>query len=177
MRAAFACAVLLACCEPHSGPPIDELTGAVRGGDVAQVRALLARGADPNQPSGVNSWPPLIHAVHKNQLGTAAALIEGGADVNRGGPEGLTPLMMAAAYGNNEMVDLLLRNHADPHVKEADGNTALDYALTGISDIDKFTIFQCQDSTVALLLRRYPDLRPQRSSRTFAKVKGCAASS
>ncbi|HEX9164236.1 MAG TPA: ankyrin repeat domain-containing protein, partial [Thermoanaerobaculia bacterium] len=155
------------------------LTGAVRDGDVVHVRAVLAHGADPNRPTGVNSWTPLIHAVHKNELGTAAALIDGGADVNRGAPDGMTPLMMAAAYGNDEMVNLLLRYQADPHVKAKDGSTALDFALTGISDIDKFTLFRCQDSTVSLLLRRYPDLRGSETSsaRAFAAVKRCTSSS
>ena len=32
-----------------------------------------------------------MHAVHKNQLETAAVLLEHGADINKGGPEGMTP--------------------------------------------------------------------------------------
>ncbi|HEX9160310.1 MAG TPA: hypothetical protein VF980_01280, partial [Thermoanaerobaculia bacterium] len=71
MKAAFALAALfIVSCRTRGGPDIDELTGAVRDGDVVHVRAVLAHGADPNRPTGVNSWTPLIHAVHKNELGT-----------------------------------------------------------------------------------------------------------
>ena len=170
-------ALLAAGCQSRPGVGRDDLTFAVREGDVAQVRALLAKGADPNRPAGVNDWPPLMHAVHKNQLGTAEALLELGADVNKGGPEGMTPLMMAAGYGNDDMVELLLRHHADPYVKTTDGAGALDFALTGVSDIDKFTLFRCQDSTVELLVRDHPELRATTtaSSRTFARVKRCAS--
>jgi ankyrin repeat protein len=153
----------------------DPLTFAVRAGDVNQVRTLLAQGADPNRPVGVNGWPPLMHGVHKNQLGTAEVLLEHGADINRPSPEGMTPLMMAAGYGNDDMVDLLLRHGADPHLKTKDGATALDFALTGVSDIDKFTLFRCQDSTVSLLVRRHPELHDTAatSSRAFARLKRC----
>jgi len=163
--------VLLSACGGSSDS--DPLTGAVRAGDVAATAALLQHGADPNRPAGVNDWPPLMHAVHKNQLGTAETLLEHGADVDRGDPNGVTPLMMAAGYGNNEMVALLLRHHANSHVRAHDGATALDFALTGTSDIDKFTLLQCQSSTVALLLRAGPDVKPQRSSKAFAAAKRC----
>src|SRR5213596_1317793 len=156
MRTAILLSTLLVSCS-HA---IDDnsLTLSVRAGDVERTRALLARGADPNQPAGVNGWPPLMHAVHKNQLGTAEALLERGAEIDRGGPDGMTPLMMAAGYGNDDMVDLLLRHGADTHLQTKDGATALDFALTGVSDIDKFTLFHCQDSTVAMLVRRHPEL-------------------
>ena len=47
--------------------------GAVRSGDVVEVRRMLANGADPNEPEGVNDWTPLMHAIHKNQPGSVAA--------------------------------------------------------------------------------------------------------
>jgi ankyrin repeat protein len=169
--------LILVSCQSRVGAERDDLTWAVRNGKVAEVRMLLAQGEDANRPVGVNSWPPLMHAVHKNQIGTAAALLEHGADINRGGPDGMTPLMMAAGYGNDDMVAFLLAHHADAHVKTKDGASALDFALTGVSDIDQFTLFRCQDSTVALLLRDHPDLRAttESSSRTFARIKGCAS--
>jgi ankyrin repeat protein len=82
---------------------------------------------------------------------------------------------MAAGYGNDDMVDLLLRRGADSHVKAKDGANALDFALTGVSDINKFTLFRCQNSTVSLLLRRNPDLHgtARASSRAWAKMKRC----
>lgn len=171
----FACAValLVVACQSRPGVDADDLTYAVRQGDVAKVKALLARGEDPQQPAGVNGWPPLIHAVHKNQLGTAEVLLEHGADVNGAAPDGMTPLMMAAGYGNDDMVQLLLRHGANPQLKSRDGSTALDFALTGTSDIDKFTLFQCQNSTVRLLARS----QSKASSRSWARFKRCSPAS
>jgi ankyrin repeat protein len=171
-------ALLLTACRTPWNVEDDDLTLAVRSGDVARTRALLASGADPNRPVGVNGWPPLMHAVHKNQLETAAALIDRGASIDKGGPEGMTPLMMAAGYGNDDMVDLLLRRGADPRVKAKDGATALDFAITGVSDIDKFTLFQCQESTVSLLVLRRPELHgtATAASRAWGRMKRCATS-
>ena len=177
MRARFLLSVLIVVsCQSRQGVERDDLTWAVRNGRVAEVRTLLAQGEDPNRPVGVNGWPPLMHAVHKNQIATAAVLLAHGADINKGAPEGMTPLMMAAGYGNDDMVEFLLQHHADAHVKTKDGASALDFAMTGVSDIDKFTLFHCQDSTVALLLRDHPDLRAttERSSRAFARLKRCS---
>jgi ankyrin repeat protein len=47
---------------------------AASNGETAAIRALIAAGADPGLPGGVNGWPPLMHAIHKNQK--AAALCE-----------------------------------------------------------------------------------------------------
>lgn len=148
------------------------LTRAVRDGDAAAVRALCARGADPDQPSGGNGWSPLMHAVHKNQTGTAVALLDAGAHVDRAAPGGMTPLMMTAGYGNREMVALLLARGANPRVKDEDGATALDYALSGMTDLDAFTYFRCQSAAVALLAPQSP--APLVSSRRWASIKGCA---
>ena len=57
--------------------------GAVRDGNVAEVRQMLAQGADPNAPEGGNNWTPLLQAIHKNQIGSVAALLDGHADPNR----------------------------------------------------------------------------------------------
>ena len=32
--------------------------------------------------AGVNDWPPLMHAVHKNQRETAIVLLDGGAKID-----------------------------------------------------------------------------------------------
>ena len=148
--------------------------GAVRSGNVAEVREMLARGADPNAPEGVNDWTPLIHAIHKNQIGSVAALLDAHADPNRA-VRGGTPLMWAAGYGYTPIVRLLLAHGADPRMRDLDGETALDYAVAGMIDIDRFTFFSCQDETVRVLVAANAPRNVTQRSRRWGKLKGCAS--
>jgi hypothetical protein len=148
--------------------------GAVRSGDVAEVRQKLAQGADPNAPEGVNEWTPLLHAVHKNQIGSVAALLEGHADPNRS-VNGMTPLMMAAGYGYTPIVRLLLARGADPRIRDLDGGTAVDYAVMGMTDLDRFTFFSCSDDTVRALLAGNAPPTVERSTRRWGSLKGCSS--
>jgi ankyrin repeat protein len=168
MRCAALVLLLTGCIRQIDSP----LTLAVRDGNVAQVRTLLASGADPNAPSGGNGWSPLMHAVHKNQVGTASALLDAGAKADFGGPDGYTPLMMAAAYDDKDMVALLLHRGASPRIANAKGETALDFALTGVGDIDRFTLLRCNEETAQLLKRVSPP--PSAATQRWAKIKGCA---
>lgn len=129
-----------------STAPITPLIGAAREGDAGEIGRLLRAGADPNLRGGVNDWTPLMHAIHKNRLGSVKALIAGGAGVNAASSIGETPLMMAAGYGNTPAVELLLASGADPRRKDHDGKTALDYAVAGVPDIDEFTAGKCRRS-------------------------------
>jgi len=146
--------------------------GAVRSGNVAEVRQMLAQGADPNAPEGVNNWTPLLHAVHKNQLGSVAALLDGHADPNRA-VHSMTPLMMAAGYGYTPIVRVLLTRGADPRLRDLDGLTAVDYAIVGMTDLDRFTFFSCGDDTVRVLLAAKAPRTIQRNSRRWGSLKGC----
>ena len=154
--------------------PFSELADVSRAGDVAAIRQLVAHGADPNAPSGGNTWTPLHHAIHKHQTASVAALLDVGADPNRRAGT-VTPLMMAAGYGYDDIVALLLARGADPALRGEEGGTALDWALTGTADIDDFTFFHCQDSTVALLHRAAPEMKPTALSRRAAAFKRCAS--
>ncbi|HEX8170204.1 MAG TPA: ankyrin repeat domain-containing protein [Thermoanaerobaculia bacterium] len=147
------------------------LVSAARAGDAAQVRALLARGADPNEPSGENGWTPLLHAVHKGQREAAAALLDGGAAIDRGSPSGMTPLMMAAGYDDRDMVALLLRRGASLRATDAHGEAAVDYAMSGMIDLDRFTYFRCNAAATSLL--RSDLANAKRGSVRWAHLKGC----
>jgi hypothetical protein len=171
----IALAIAGAGCGPREASP---LVGAARDGNASEVRRLLASGADANGRWGVNDWTPLMHAVHKNQAGTARALIEGGALVDALGPHNETALMMAAGYGQEEMVRLLLKSGADASRREVHSVTALDMAVGGVVDIDAITVTRCQTGAVKALLEHSPTLTVNEKvwggmSRTVKSLAGC----
>ncbi len=158
------------------GRGMTALVAAARHGSVPAVEALLQHGAGPNRPDGVNHWTPLMHAVHKNRIAAVRALLDGGAQVDCRGAHGETPLMMAAAYGYNPIVELLLDRGADPRAVQQDGANVLAMALTGVPDLDRFTLGSCHAATVRLLKSRYPDLRlPDNLWARVAQVAGGVA--
>lgn len=148
--------------------PFTPLADAARAGDIAAIRDLTAHGADPNEAVGQNNWTPLEHAIHKAQLKSVEVLLDAGADPNRADAGGTTPLMMAAGYGYTDIVQLLLRRGAKPSAK------ALDMALTGVSDIDRFTLFQCQDQTVNALRAADPSMSVSPRALMWARAKRCS---
>jgi len=156
-----------------SGVPMTPLIDAARDGDTTTIRALVAHGASPNETGGVNGWTPLEHAVHKNQLQSIETLLDAGADPNIADRNGTTPLIMAAGYGNTPLVEVLLRRGANPHLTNREGQNALDAALSGTSDIDRFTLFDCQSSTVATLRRADPSLSLRATGQLAKWVKKC----
>jgi hypothetical protein len=145
------------------------------------VKLLATRGADPNLPdAAVNSWTPLLHAVHKAQPGAISALLDAGANANGADSHGQTPLMMAAGYGYTDIVKILLAHGANPRLPMRDGVTAIDLARSGVPDIDRFTVFSCQDETVKALLAADPKLPDHsenlpRIARILMKTKRCGA--
>jgi ankyrin repeat protein len=152
------------------------LISAAREGRIEVIRTLIENGADPDLRGGVNDWTPLMHAVHKNQLGSVETLLDRGAGVNAAGPHGISALMMAAGYGQTEIVRLLLRRGADSRARGVHGETALSLAVSGVPDIDRFTVARCQTETVKALLDAAPELAGEVNSwaRTVARLGSCS---
>jgi ankyrin repeat protein len=158
-------------------PSPAQLVEAAREGDARSVRRLVAAGSDPNAPDGGNDWPPLLHAIHKDQLSSVDALLSSGADINRAS-HGVTPLMMAAGYGYTPIVELLIRRGANLRAQDENGDTALDWAVAGMTDIDRFTFFQCQDATVrALLTPPHAPRQIRPAARRWGRIKRCESMS
>jgi uncharacterized protein len=107
------------------------LMRAAAGGHDKVVASLLRLGAAPDLPDR-EGWTALMHAAAHSSTGSVAAirdLVRAGAGVDRrAGPDGKTPLMIAAEKGNELATDELLRAGARADLKSR-GKTALDLAL------------------------------------------------
>ena len=93
-------------------------------GEITGARALLERGARVNQPG----WSALHYAATGTEVQLVRLLMEKGADVNAASPNGSTPLMMAAQYGSEDSVTLLLAAGADPRRRNQRDLAASDFA-------------------------------------------------
>jgi len=85
---------------------------------------LIARDADVNKPG----WTPLHYAATGGHIAIIRLLLDNHAYIDAASPNGSTPLMMAARYGTDEAVKLLLGAGADPVLKNSLGLSAIDFA-------------------------------------------------
>jgi uncharacterized protein len=72
---------------------------------------------------------PLHTVCSWGELEPIEALLAGGADINAIGEQGGTVLLRAVIGGNPSVIRFLLKNGADPTVKNDWGDTPLQYAL------------------------------------------------
>jgi uncharacterized protein len=97
---------------------------AALAGDLGICQTLIKRDADVNKPG----WAPLHYAATNSHIPVIQLLLDHHAYIDAASPNGSTPLMMAAMYGNASAVKLLLESGADPSLKNDLGLTAIDFA-------------------------------------------------
>lgn len=76
----------------------------------------------------------LFNAILKNRVRMLGSLLKVGVDINAKNIEGVTPLMVGAELGFDEIVEFLLQHGADVEQKNNEGKTALDIAVAGRHD-------------------------------------------
>lgn len=88
------------------------IADAARVGDAAEVRALIAAGADVGaaEPDGTTA---LLWAAYQSDLEIVEALLAAGADPNAANDFGVTPLLQASRYGDAAVIEALLAAGAD----------------------------------------------------------------
>jgi hypothetical protein len=97
---------------------------------INQIVKLMPTGLEPKpkekSPEGVRA---LFYAIEKNNLVYAQKVLAMNFDPNLHHDNGYTPLAYAAAKGSPQMIDLLIRNGADPGLTTKEGDTAVELAL------------------------------------------------
>lgn len=93
-------------------------------GSVPAVQLLLEHGAKVNQPG----WSALHYAATGPEVKVVQLLLERGAEIDAASPNGTTPLMMAAQYGSEASVALLLERGADASRRNERRLLAADFA-------------------------------------------------
>jgi ankyrin repeat protein len=86
---------------------------------------LVARDADVNK----TGWTPLHYAATGGHVDIVRLLLEHHAYLDAESPNGSTPLMMGAMYGNAQTVKVLLDAGADPGLANKSNASALDFAI------------------------------------------------
>ena len=99
------------------------MMAALRG-DVDTMKLLVARGAQVQR----EGWTPLHYAASGPSPDAVQWLVQRGAKVDARAPTGSTPLMLAARYGHEDSVFLLLAAGADAQLRDDKGRQAADLA-------------------------------------------------
>ncbi|MBV9506634.1 MAG: ankyrin repeat domain-containing protein [Acidobacteriia bacterium] len=118
------------------------------------VATLLEHGADVNAKSEVfdftglkpkagsvpmnfprGGFTALLFAARQGDLESARLLVEHGADVNLGDPDGTTPLIVAIINLHYDLAGFLLNHGADPNAADGKGRTPL-YAAVDMHTMD-----------------------------------------
>jgi len=93
-------------------------------GDLAVSRELIKRGAKVRR----SGWTPLHYAASSPQVSVVELMLQHGADIDAQAPNGNTALMMAARYGEEDSVSLLLARGANKRLLNELGQSAQDFA-------------------------------------------------
>jgi len=127
------CGPMYSCLAATSVMPA--LWSAAMKGGMAEVRELLAEGADIQETGGLFKSSPLhIACLHSHQS-IALLLIRKGADVSAADKDKRTPLHYAAHQSGERVVALLLEQGADVAAKDTDGWTPLHDAAALHSEV------------------------------------------
>ncbi len=102
------------------------MMAALRG-QLPWCARLIALGAAVNRIG----WTPLHYAATGPQAQAAALLLEHGAQIDARSPNGSTALMMAARYGSEDAVALLLARGANARLRNEQDLGAADFARLG----------------------------------------------
>lgn len=102
---------------------------AAENGNQQILNALLSAGANVNKIDTADGRTALMLAAHRlTGFPMVLDLLAAGADLNQSAADGWTALMAATQRKNNDVIEVLLLNGAEPEATTDDGRTALTIA-------------------------------------------------
>jgi uncharacterized protein len=102
------------------------MLAALRG-DLAWCQRLIDRGAKVQ----ISGWSPIHYAATGPNAKVIELLLARGGEIDAASPNGSTPLMMAARYGSEDSVNVLLARGADAARRNELKLQAADFARLG----------------------------------------------
>lgn len=100
------------------------MLAALRG-SVEWCQRLIEKGARVNR----EGWTPLHYAASGTNAKVISLLLDRGAKIDAAAANGATALMMAASYGSEDAVVLLLARGANAGLRDMRNQSAADFAL------------------------------------------------
>lgn len=108
-----------------------KLDRALIANDTEVIRSLLDADPDRVDREDIKGVTPMLLAVSRSDVSVVELLILRGADVNkREHIHGNFPLFQAVARRRKDIVELLLLYGADTTIRDSDGESAHDLAVT-----------------------------------------------
>ncbi|MDQ5847808.1 MAG: ankyrin repeat domain-containing protein [Pseudomonadota bacterium] len=111
-------------------PIVLSLIALVGVGLINTIVKLMPTGLEPRpRQKSAEAVRALFYAIEKGNTVYAQKVLSMRFDPNMHHDNGYTPLAYAAMKGNVPMLDVLLRNGANPHLPTREGDTAVELAL------------------------------------------------
>lgn len=108
--------------------PQNDIFMCILKGSVEEVMQTVKENADAVHQTTKEGITPLLLACQRGNIEVASYLLELAVDLDYVSEIG-TALMVCATKGNDSIAKLLLDKKANPNIRDADGNTALIYAV------------------------------------------------
>ena len=105
----------------------DNIYDICRNGSIEQVKSIYAKNQNIINEENDNGDLPLTLACYHGNYDVAKFLVNKVEDINANSDRG-TPLMAAVFKKELSIVELLLKNNANPNIKDINGSTAMHYA-------------------------------------------------
>ena len=126
----------------------DNIYDVCRNGTIEQVKSIYTSNQNIINKENENGYLPLTLACYHGNYDVVKFLVDKVDDINANSDRG-TPLMAAVFKKESSIVELLLKNNANPNIRDVNGSTAMHYATMFRNyDIIKLLVNADSDFTI-----------------------------